>query len=255
MNDEFPNNRFKAALRHDRALIGFWLNLMSPTVTEIAAGAGFDWLLIDMEHTANDLSDILGHLRAVDYRVVEPVVRVPSTDPALVKRLLDLGARTILFPFIQSADEARVAVSATRYPPYGVRGVSGASRANGYGRIANYFARASDNICVLVQVETRDSLQNVDAIARVEGVDGVFIGPSDLAADWGFPGEWRRPEILNAILAAAVQIRGAGKAAGFLSLDEQESLDFIAAGFKFLAVGVDSVVIAKQTEAISRSFM
>src|SRR6266404_9782180 len=154
MRNDLPRNEFKRNLAAGKAQIGMWLTLCSPTATEAAAGAGFDWLLIDMEHSPNELPDIAHHLRAAVGGTAEPVVRVPWNEPVIVKRLLDIGARTLLFPFVQSAEEARRAVAATRYPPQGIRGFAGTTRANRYGRVADYAKRASEEICVLVQCET-----------------------------------------------------------------------------------------------------
>src|SRR5215472_14975575 len=176
-------NRFKRALAAGTRQIGFWLNFASPTVTEVCAGAGFDWLLIDMEHSPNELPDVVQNLRACVGGTAEPVVRVPWNEPVMVKRLLDQGARSFLFPFVQSADEARRAVAATRYPPKGIRGFAGTTRANNYARVAGYHKRAHEEICVLVQCETRKAVAEIPAIAAVDGIDGIFIGPADLAAD------------------------------------------------------------------------
>lgn len=254
MRSDLPKNHFKAALQNGEIQIGFWLNLMSPSATEIAAGAGFDWLLIDMEHTANEAPDVLHQMRAAEGGTAEPAVRVPTNEPVLVKRLLDLGARTLLFPLVQSAEEARAAVRATRYPPHGIRGMGGTSRATRYGRVQDYASRAADEICVLVQVETRAGLSDIDAIAAVEGVDGVFIGPGDLSADWGYPGQWRKPEIWEAILEGGERIRAAGKAAGFMSLELEENRELIAAGFTFLAVGIDSVLLARKADEMAKTY-
>lgn len=183
MRHDMPQNRFKRALAAGKPQIGLWLSLASPAATEVAAGAGFDWLLLDMEHAPNELPDIAHHLRAAEGGTAEPVVRVPWNDAVMVKRLLDIGARSLLFPFVQSAEEARRAVAATRYPPYGIRGFAGTTRANRYGRIPDYAKRASDEICVLVQCETRKAVADIPAIAALDGIDGIFIGPADLAAD------------------------------------------------------------------------
>ncbi|HUH84163.1 MAG TPA: HpcH/HpaI aldolase/citrate lyase family protein, partial [Stellaceae bacterium] len=214
MRWELPPNRFKRALAEKRPQIGLWLMLASPAATEVAAGAGFDWLLIDMEHSPNELPDIAHHLRAAEGGTAEPVVRVPWNDPVMVKRLLDIGARSLLFPFVQSAEEARRAVQATRYPPAGIRGFAGTTRANRYGRIPDYAKRAADEICVLVQCETRKAVAEIPAIAAVDGVDGIFIGPSDLAADMGHIADTQHPEVQAAILAAGKAIVAAGKAPG-----------------------------------------
>jgi len=165
MRNDMPQNRFKRALAAGNQQIGLWMSLASPSPTEVAAGAGFDWLLLDMEHSPNELPDIAHHLRAAEGGTAEPVVRVPWNEPVIVKRLLDIGARTLLFPFVQSAEEARRAVTATRYPPQGIRGFAGTTRANRYGRVAGYAQNAAEEICVLVQCETRKAVADIAAIA------------------------------------------------------------------------------------------
>ena len=169
MRNDMPQNRFKRALAAGTPQIGLWMSLGSPAATEVAAGSGFDWLLLDMEHSPNELPDIAHHLRAAEGGTAEPVVRVPWNEPVMVKRLLDVGARTLLFPFVQSAEEARRAVAATRYPPRGIRGFAGTTRANRYGRVADYAKRAAEEICVLVQCETRKAVADIAAIARGRG--------------------------------------------------------------------------------------
>src|SRR3954468_1212747 len=211
MIDDLPQNKFKRALAAKKTQIGLWMTLTSPVATEVVAGAGFDWFLLDMEHSANDLPEIVSQLRAAEGGTAEPIVRVPWNEPIAVKRVLDQGARSLLFPFVQSAEEARRAVAATRYPPNGIRGVAGVSRATRYGRIPDYFARAHNEICVLVQIETIRAVSAIDEIAAVDGVDGIFIGPADLSADYGHPNDWTRPEIWEAIIGAGQRIQKAGK--------------------------------------------
>ncbi len=218
--DESPSlspNRFKVALSEGRPQIGLWSSLCSNIVAEILAGAGFDWILIDTEHAPNELPGVLSQLQAMTAGTAEPVVRCAWNDTVLIKRFLDVGARSILVPFVQNADEAAKAVAATRYPPLGVRGVSVAPRANKYGRVAGYHRRAHEDVCVLVQVETAAAVGEIEAIAAVEGVDGIFIGPSDLAADVGHLGEPRHPDVQAVIAGACRRIRAAGTAAGILS--------------------------------------
>jgi 4-hydroxy-2-oxoheptanedioate aldolase len=228
--------------------------MASPIATEIVAGAGFDWVLVDMEHTPNTLGDISHHLRAAVGGTAEVVVRVPWNEPVIVKQVLDVGARNLLFPYVQSAEEAAQAVRATRYPPEGIRGVAGTTRANRYGRVADYHRRAADEICVLVQAETRKAVAALEKIAAVPGVDGIFIGPADLSADFGFVGNWQKPEVWSTIIEAGKRIRKAGKAAGFLSARESECRDVLAAGFTFVAVGSDVAVLARQTEALAKLY-
>src|SRR6266581_4908523 len=244
MIDDLPQNKFKRALAANRTQIGLWMSLTSPFATEVVAGAGFDWILLDMEHSANDLPEIVHHLRAAQGGTAEPI---------MVKRVLDVGAQSLLFPFVQSADEARRAVAATRYPPNGIRGVAGLTRANRYGRVKDYAKRVEDELCILVQVETQQALAEIEAIAAIDGVDGLFIGPADLSASMGHLGNWQRPEIWQAIISGGERIRKAGKAAGFLSAREDECRAVLAAGFQFVAVGSDLGILARQSEALARN--
>jgi 4-hydroxy-2-oxoheptanedioate aldolase len=254
MRDDLPTNAFKQRLSSGKPLIGLWLTLASPTATEIAAGAGFDWLLIDMEHAPNELPDVLHHLRAAEGGTAEPVVRVPWSEPVAVKRLLDIGARSLLFPFIQSADEARRAVRSTRYPPDGIRGVAGVSRATRYGRVAGYYDRAPSEICVIVQIETRKAVDAIEEIAAVPGVDALFVGPSDLSADLGFKGNWSSPEAWAKILEAGARIQKTGKPAGFLSGREEDCRKVLEAGFGFVAVGSDVGVFARSLDGLAKAY-
>ena len=214
-----PRNLFKTALRNGQQQIGLWSGLCSNIASEIIAGAGFDWVVIDTEHAPNEVPGLLSQLQAMSNGTAEPVVRCAWNDAVLIKRILDVGARSLLVPFVQNAEEARRAVAATRYPPLGIRGVSVASRANLYGRVAGYHRVAHESACVLVQVETRAALGEIEGIASVEGVDGIFIGPSDLAADFGHLANPRHPEVQAAIADGCARIRAAGKAAGILTGD------------------------------------
>jgi 4-hydroxy-2-oxoheptanedioate aldolase len=254
MIDDLPRNNFKRALKAGTPQVGLWLSLTSPVATEVVAGAGFDWMLIDMEHSANDLADVAAHLRAAVGGTAEPVVRVPWNDPVAVKRLLDIGTRSLLFPFVQSADEAKRAVAATRYPPKGIRGVAGTTRANRYGRVADYYKRAEEEICVLVQVETKKAAAEIEAIGAVDGVDGIFIGPADLSADLGHLGNAQHPDARKAILDAGERIKKTGKAAGFLSPRDDEIRMTLDAGWLFVAVGADIGILARQSEALVRTY-
>ena len=254
MRNDMPQNRFKRALAAGTPQIGLWMSLASPTATEVAAGAGFDWLLLDMEHAPNELPDIAHHLRAAEGGTAEPVVRVPWNEPVIVKRLLDIGARTLLFPFVQSVEEAQRALAATRYPPQGIRGFAGTTRANRYGRAAGYAQKAAEEICVLVQCETRKAVADIAAIAAVDGIDGIFIGPSDLAADMGHLGNTQHADVQAAILDAGKRIRASKKAPGFLSVREDETRRVLDAGFLFVAVNTDVAILARQSEALVRMF-
>jgi 4-hydroxy-2-oxoheptanedioate aldolase len=247
-------NRFKAGLREGRPQIGLWSALRSNIVAEILAGAGFDWILIDTEHGPSELPDVLSQLQAMATGTAEPIVRCAWNDPVLIKRVLDVGARSILLPWVQNAEEARKAVAATRYPPLGIRGVSVAPRANRFGRVAGYHRRAHEQMCVLVQVETRAAVAEIEAIAAVDGVDGIFIGPSDLAADLGHLADPRHPEVQAMIAEACTRIRAARKAAGILTGDPEEAARYLGNGFSFVAVGSDVGVLCQGTAKLAASF-
>ncbi|AOK07491.1 4-hydroxy-2-oxo-heptane-1,7-dioate aldolase [Burkholderia latens] len=252
---QIPSNGFKAALARGDVQVGLWLGLANPYSAEVVAGAGFDWLLIDGEHAPNTVPTILAQLQAIAPYPSHPVVRVPWNDPVIVKQVLDLGAQTLLVPMVQSADEARAAVAATRYPPHGIRGVGSAlARASRWNRVDDYLHRANDEMAVLVQVETRAGLDAIDAIADVEGVDGVFIGPADLAADLGHLGNPAHPDVQHAIDSAIRAIDAAGKAPGILSADEAAARRYLDAGAVFVAVGVDTTLLARSAERLAAQF-
>ncbi|HWU17089.1 MAG TPA: aldolase/citrate lyase family protein [Devosia sp.] len=242
-------NTFKQGLREKRRQIGGWLTTGSPTVTEIFAGIGFDWLLLDMEHSPNDFLLVVDHLRAAG--VGAPiVVRVPWNEPIMVKRLLDAGVTSLMFPYVQTVEEAKAAVAATRYPPHGIRGVAGTTRATSYGRREN-LARAAEQIAVVVQIETPEAMTAIGDIARVDGVDGVFIGPNDLAANMGHLGSSTHPEVRDAMLRGAAQIRAAGKSSGTLGYNSTHSASPFTDGFDFLGVASDAgAIVAGATEKL-----
>lgn len=247
-------NLFKRALRDGRAQIGLWSSLSSNYSVEVIAGAGYDWILLDMEHSPNDLESLLAQLQAASPYATHPVVRVPWNDMVTVKRVLDVGAQSLLVPYVQNAQEARTAVANTRYPPAGVRGVAGTTRATRFGRIKDYAKRAHEEICVLVQVETKSALDQLEAICAVEGVDGVFIGPADLHASMGHPGETANPAVLPLIEDAMRRIRKAGKAAGYLSPVEADAKRMLGAGAQFVAVGADVGLLARGAENLLAKF-
>ena len=250
---ELPVNKFKRALREGRPQIGMWSSLSSPIVAEILAHAGFDWVLLDTEHSPNELPMVQSQLQAMTGGTATPVVRPAWNDMVLIKRYLDIGAQSLLLPYVQSADEAKDAVRYTRYPQQGVRGVAGATRAAGYGRTQDYLKRAHEEICVLVQAETRKSLANLEAIAAVEGVDGIFIGPNDLAADLGYLGNWQHPEVWKVMENAAKRIRKAGKAPGIL-VGEAEGKRCLDMGYLFVAVGADTGMLVRGSDALAAKF-
>jgi 4-hydroxy-2-oxoheptanedioate aldolase len=251
---KLPENRFKRALRQGRQQIGLWCSLPGPYVAEAIAGSGFDWLLFDTEHSPGDPLTVLAQLQAVAPYEVSAVVRPASNDTVLIKRFLDIGAQSLLIPYVQNADEARSAVAATRYPPEGVRGVSSVTRATRFGRVQGYGRGAAEELCVLVQIETQEALDRLEAITAVDGVDGVFIGPADLAASLGHVGELGHPKVIAAIEDAIRRIRACGKPAGILTPDMAFAARCIELGTLFTAVGVDAALLARGTERLAQHF-
>jgi 4-hydroxy-2-oxoheptanedioate aldolase len=251
---QLPENRFKQALKAGQPQIGLWSSLSSSYTVEVLAGAGFDWLLLDMEHSPNDLESLLGQLQAAAPYPTHPVVRVPWNDMVMMKRVLDVGAQSLLVPYVCTPEEAATAVSHMRYPPGGVRGVAGTTRATRFGRIKDYARRAQEQLCLLVQVETRAALDNIEAICAVDGVDGVFIGPADLHASLGYPGEIARPEVKPLIDEAVRRIRKAGSAPGILTPSEADARHWLQCGALFVAVGADVGILARGAEALAAKF-
>jgi 4-hydroxy-2-oxoheptanedioate aldolase len=251
---QLPQNRFKRALREGRQQIGLWCSLPGSYVAEAVAGSGFDWLLFDTEHSPTDVLSVLPQLQAVAPYDVSAVVRPASNDPVLIKRLLDLGAQSLLIPYVQSAEEAKRAVAAIRYAPNGMRGVAGITRATRFGRIEGYGKRAADELCLLVQIETVEALSQLEAIAAVDGVDGVFIGPADLAASLGCIGELGHPKLIATIENAIRRIKACGKPAGILTPDNAFAKRCIELGTTFTAVGADATILARGTEKLAQQF-
>lgn len=257
-----PPNLFKDALAEGRAQIGLWLGLADPYAAELCAGAGFDWLLIDGEHAPNGLRDVLAQLQAIAaYPGVNAIARVPfghgEAGAALIKQYLDLGVQTLLVPMVDTAEQAAALVRATRYPQAdgqgGIRGMAGA-RASRWGRFPQYAQEANDRVCLLVQAETTQALANLDAIAATPGVHGVFIGPADLSASMGHIGNAGHPEVQAAIEDAIARIRQAGKAAGILTPDEALARRYLELGAQFVAVGLDTQILMRQTTALAAKF-
>jgi 4-hydroxy-2-oxoheptanedioate aldolase len=251
---ELPKNAFKRALREGRTQIGLWSSLSSNYTVEVIAGAGYDWILLDMEHSPNDLESLLSQLQAAAAYPTTPVVRVPWNDMVTIKRVLDAGAQSLLIPYVQNAQEARAAVANTRYPPAGVRGVAGTTRATRFGRIKDYAKRAHEEICVLVQLETQPALQEIEKVAAVEGVDGIFIGPADLHASFGHTGEIANPKVKPLIDDAIRRIRKSGKAPGILTPNEADARQWLECGALFVAVGADVGILARGAEALAAKF-
>jgi 4-hydroxy-2-oxoheptanedioate aldolase len=247
-------NPLKLALKERRRQIGFWTSMRSNVAAEIVGHAGFDWILLDTEHAPNEVPDVLMQLQAMATGTAEPVVRSAWNDPVLIKRILDVGARSLLVPFVQTAEEAQRAVAATRYPPAGTRGVAVGTRATRWGLRADYHRGANDDICLILQIETREALSHVEAIASVDGVDGLFIGPSDLAADMGHLGNPAHPEAQAAFKDAVTRIRAAGKSAGILSGDPAAVERYLEWGFSFVAVGSDTNVLAQAAAKLAAQF-
>jgi len=251
---DMPRNAFKHAIAAGKLQIGLWCSLCSNVAAEVVAHSGYDWLLLDTEHSPNDVPDILAQLQAVQEGGSSPIVRPAWNDMVLIKRYLDIGAQTLLMPFVQNAEEAKRAVEYTRYPPRGVRGITGSGRASRYGRVKDYLKNASSEICVLVQVETREAMGRLEEIASVEGIDGVFIGPNDLAASYGHIGNWGHPEVQAALEDAVTRLKRIGKPAGILTPNEEEAKKFIGWGYTFVAVGADIGLLAKNADALLKRF-
>lgn len=248
-------NSFKAALQRREPQFGLWLGLADSYCAEICAGAGFDWLLIDGEHAPNDLRSILAQLQALAAYPVHPIVRPPVGDVHLIKQLLDIGAQTLLIPLVESAESARLLVSATRYPPAGIRGVGSAlARAARWNRVPNYLEAADPEICLLVQIETRKGLEQLDAIAAVDGVDGVFIGPADLSAALGHRGDPGHPSVQAAIENGIARIRRGGKAAGIIATDEALARHYLSLQCTFVALGLDVSLLARAAQEVAQKF-
>ena len=250
-----PKNTFKQALRDGKAQIGLWQALANPYTVEIAGSAGYDWLLLDAEHAPNDIPLLVSQLQALKGSASHAIIRPPIGETWIVKQLLDIGAQTLLVPMIESREAAKAMVKAVRYPPQGVRGVGAAlARASNFNRIPDYLQTANDEICLLLQVESRAGIAALDAIASVEGVDGVFIGPADLAADMGFLGKPGAPEVQEVVEAALKRIQALGKAAGILTGDLGLARRYIELGASFVAIGNDVTLFANALDRLLVDF-
>lgn len=248
-------NRFKRALAAGEPQIGLWIALADPYAAEICAGAGFDWMLLDGEHSPADVRTILSQLQAAAAYPAHAVVRPPIGDAVIIKRLLDLGAQTLLVPMVDTAEQAAAMVAATRYPPRGVRGVgAGLARASRWGLIDDYVRNADEEICLLLQVETVTGIRHLDEIAATDGVDGVFIGAVDLSASMGYRGQAGHPAVRKAVSDAIARIRDAGKAAGVLNADIAGARAALAEGATFVAVGADTMLLAEATRRLAAEF-
>ncbi|NIY47646.1 2-dehydro-3-deoxyglucarate aldolase [Cedecea colo] len=252
-NNVFPN-KFKAALAAHQVQIGCWSALANPISTEVLGLAGFDWIVLDGEHAPNDITTFIPQLMALTGSQSAPVVRAPTNDPVIIKRLLDIGFYNFLIPFVETQEEAALAVSSTRYPPEGIRGVSVSHRANMFGTVPDYFAQSNKNITVLVQIESQQGVDNVDAIAGTNGVDGIFVGPGDLAAALGHLGNASHPEVQRCIQHIFARAKAFDKPAGILAPVEADAKRYLEWGATFVAVGSDLGVFRSATQKLCDQF-
>jgi 4-hydroxy-2-oxoheptanedioate aldolase len=249
---QLPPNRFKQALQARHPQIGLWKGLPDSYTSELLAPTGFDWLAIDAEHSPNDPRTVLAHLQAIAPYSIHGVVRTVSDDPALIKQYLDIGAQTLLIPMVETAEQAARIVAATRYPPLGIRGVGSAlARASRWNQVEGYLQRCHEEICVLVQVESMKGMENLGGICAVDGVDGVFFGPADLAASMGMIGLSTEPAVQQAIDEGIAVVTKAGKAAGVLTTDRALAQKHLALGALFVAVGVDTSLLVRAAQELA----
>lgn len=250
-----PLNQFKQRLHAGERQIGLWLGLADPYAAELIAGAGFDWLVIDGEHAPNDLRSTLAQVQALSAFPVSAVCRPPVGESWMIKQLLDIGCQTILVPMIETAEQAKELVRAVKYPPRGMRGVgAGLARASRFNAIADYLVTADEQICLLLQLETRAGLDQLEAIAAVDGVDGIFIGPADLAADMGYLGRPGLAEVQARVEDAIGRIVKTGKAAGILTSDQQLARRYLELGATFVAVGSDIGLIGTAARQLAAAY-
>lgn len=242
---DLPRNAFKAALKAGQRQIGVWCSIPDPNSVELLANCGYDWLLIDTEHTPIESTAAVALLRAAEPYPVTPIVRPGWNDMVDIKRLLDGGAQSLLIPYVQNPDEARAAVAAVRYPPRGMRGVSGLSRASRFGAIKDYNIRAETEICLLLQLETVEAISHLDEICAIDGIDGIFIGPADLAASMGHLGNASHPEVKAKIVDTIQRLTALGMPAGFLSADQEMARAAADAGALFIAVDLDTALLRR----------
>lgn len=247
-------NRFRQDLLQGKTLIGCWSALCSPITTEVLGVAGFDWLLLDGEHAPNDVTTFVPQLMALKGSLSAPVVRPQFNDPVVIKRLLDIGFYNFLIPFVETQEQAELAVASTRYPPAGIRGVSVSHRSNMFGTVPDYFTSINDNIAVMVQIESQQGVDNLDAIAAVDGIDGIFVGPSDLAAGMGHLGNAGHPDVQAAIRHIFARAKAHGKPSGILAPVEADARRYLEWGATFVAVGSDLGVFRAGTQALCDRF-
>jgi 4-hydroxy-2-oxoheptanedioate aldolase len=251
---DLPKNAFKAAIKAGKPQIGLWCSIPSNYTAELLAGAGFDWLLLDTEHTPIDIETVITQLQAVAPYPTTPSVRVPWNDRVTIQRYLDIGIQTLLIPQVDTVEEAKAAVAHARFPDAGVRGVAGSTRASRFGRVKNYHVNAHNEICTLIQVESREALNHIEAMAAIDGIDGIFIGPADLHASLGYLGERAHKDIMPVIDDALARIAKTGKAAGILTDSEENARRWLKCGATFVGVGSDVGLLAKNADALAAKF-
>jgi len=250
-----PRNTFKTMLKSGQQSVGCWLGMADAYAAEISATAGFDWFLIDGEHAPNDIRSMLAQLQVLGAANVPALIRPPIGQTHLIKQVLDIGCQTLIIPMVESAAQAAELVQAVRYPPHGVRGVGSAlARASGFSGIPDYLTTANDEICVIAQVENQAGLDALDDLLAVEGIDGIFIGPSDLSADLGHIGQPGAPKVVAAIDEALAKIAASDKASGIMSLDPIAAKAYLERGVDFVAVGIDVTIFAKSMRALAAEF-
>lgn len=248
-------NRFKTALEDRTVQVGLWQTLGTPVTVELCAAAGFDWLLLDAEHAPHSIPNLMAQLQAMNGSRSHPIVRLPATDATSIKQVLDIGAMTILAPFVESAAQAEAIVAATRYAPEGIRGLAaGQIRASRWGRDRSYIDDANEQICILAQIESRAGIDALDAIVAVDGIDAIFIGPADLAASLGHRGQPNHPEVRKVIDTVIGRVTRAGKAVGLLTLSDELAQAYIAAGCTFVGVGTDATILANGVDDLAARF-
>jgi 4-hydroxy-2-oxoheptanedioate aldolase len=247
---------FAARMADGGRQTGMWVSSGSPLAAEICAGSGLDWLLIDAEHSPNGLESLLAQLQAVHGYPVSAVVRPPIGDAVLLKQYLDLGVQNLLIPMVDTPEQAAGLVRAVQYPPHGIRGVGSAlARASRWNRIEGYLENAAESVTLLVQIETAAAVENVAEIAAVDGVDGLFIGPADLAASMGHLGQQEHPDVVAAVEHCIRVVKAAGKPVGVNAFAEATARRYIAAGVDFILVGADVALLARGSEALAAKYI
>lgn len=252
---DLPRNQFKAGLETGNTQYGLWLGIPDTSIAEMMAGAGFDWLLVDHEHGPYELRDVMAHLQAIAPYPVAPIVRPVDGNPALLKKMCDIGVQSFLVPMVDTAEEAANIVAAVKYPPQGRRGLgTSMARAARWNTVPNYLQHSNDEIVVIVQAETTTAIENLESIANTNGVDGVFIGPSDLSASMGYVGKASHPDVIEVVGKGLRTIRAAGKYAGLLCLDESQVTHFVDCGANFVGIGVDTLLIGNAARSLTKRY-